>query len=182
MESALIVGSTKMAEAIGGFLVPRHCAGWVHAASGAKARRALSEREWELAILSTPLPDESAGLLAREIAHDGRTTVILLEDAEGHAPADGVITLAKPVNRILLEHTLGVVGTFQRRLAALGEENRKLAGKLEEARLMGRAKCALVAYKQMTEAQAHHYIEKQAMDSRLPRKEVARDILQMFEE
>lgn len=181
MEAALIVGSKKMAEAIGGLLVPHCCTRWVHALSGAKARRALSGQVWDLVILSAPLPDENARELAREIAHGGSATVILLEETPGEDDDESIIMLEKPVNRLLLQHTLRIVAITRRRQAALEEENRKITGRLEEARLVGRAKCALVAYRQMTEGEAHRYIEKQAMDSRLPRKEVAKDILQVFE-
>ena len=46
---------------------------------------------------------------------------------------------------------------------------------------MDRAKCALIQYLQMSEPQAHRYLEKQAMDMRLTRAEVARSVLQTYE-
>ena len=44
-----------------------------------------------------------------------------------------------------------------------------------------RAKWLLIERRGMTEAEAHRYIEKEAMDTRLPKREVARDILRTFE-
>ena len=43
------------------------------------------------------------------------------------------------------------------------KENTKLKKKLEELRLVDRAKCMLIAYEGMSETQAHRHIEKQAM-------------------
>lgn len=50
-----------------------------------------------------------------------------------------------------------------------------------EARLIERAKEVLMEYLKMTEAQAHRYIEKQAMDMRITRREVAESILKTYE-
>ena len=43
---------------------------------------------------------------------------------------------------------------------------------------MDRAKCYLIEHKGCTEADAHRLIEKQAMDTRRSRGEVAREILE----
>ena len=53
--------------------------------------------------------------------------------------------------------------------------------KIEEIRLVDRAKCMLIQYLSMTESQAHRYIEKQAMDRRVTRGEVARSILGLYD-
>ena len=42
---------------------------------------------------------------------------------------------------------------------------------------MSRAKCLLIACKGLTEAEAHRTIEKEAMDSRRDRGEVAQEII-----
>jgi response regulator NasT len=183
MDTALVVGGKATADALGKILAPRYCAGVVHAPSASRARQMASLQEWGLVVVSAPLPDEPAATLARDLARRCGAGVLLLEEAPSQDDGqDGVIALQKPVNRILFEHTLRILALTQSHLAALREENRKLTLKLEETRLVGRAKCALVAYRQMTEEEAHRYIEKQAMDSRQPRRQVARDILQVFGE
>ena len=45
---------------------------------------------------------------------------------------------------------------------------------------MSRAKCALIENMKLTEAEAHKYIEKQAMNSRKTRRELAEDILRLY--
>ena len=66
-------------------------------------------------------------------------------------------------------------------MAGLRQENVKLQSKIEEIRLVDRAKCALIQYLSMTEEQAHHFIEKQAMDMRTTKREIAEGILKSYE-
>ncbi len=143
-----------------------------------KARREFSQSEWDLVVIHTSLPDDNAEELARDAVQEYGITTVLLDAAESEVYNDGVITLVKPVEPALLEHTFSVIGATQLQLTALREENRRIRALLEEARLIGRAKCVLVAKEHMTESEAHRYIEKRAMDTRLPKREVARDILQ----
>jgi AmiR/NasT family two-component response regulator len=53
--------------------------------------------------------------------------------------------------------------------------------KIEEIRLVNRAKAILIQYLKMTEQEAHKYIEKQAMDLRITKREVATSILNTYE-
>lgn len=63
----------------------------------------------------------------------------------------------------------------------LRRENEGLRLKVREAQAVGRAKCLLVERRNMTEQSAHRFIEKTAMDNRLTRYAVARDIITGYE-
>ncbi len=52
---------------------------------------------------------------------------------------------------------------------------------MEETKLVNRAKCVLIQNLKLTESQAHRYIEKQAMDTRQTKKEIAQKILTTYE-
>ena len=47
--------------------------------------------------------------------------------------------------------------------------------------MIDRAKCILIQYLNMTEAEAHRYIEKQAMDMRSTKRVIAEGILRTYE-
>ena len=68
----------------------------------------------------------------------------------------------------------------QNRWQHFDRENQKLRTKMEEVRIVARAKCILVEYLRMSEQQAHRYIEKQAMDMRTSKKNVAENILKTY--
>lgn len=51
----------------------------------------------------------------------------------------------------------------------------------EEMEIINRAKTTLMEYLGFTEPQAHRYIEKHAMDMRVTKIEIARNILKIYE-
>ena len=51
--------------------------------------------------------------------------------------------------------------------------------KIQDIRTIDRAKCLLIQYSGMSEEQAHRYLEKQAMDRRMTRREVAEEVLRL---
>ena len=140
--------------------------------SGGETRRALGEGEWSLLIINTPLGDESGLELAMEAAGRTMAAVLLLVKVE---LADAVAA------RVLFDQALRFAMAARSRLTALRRENMRLEKKLEEMRLVDRAKCALIQYRGMTEQQAHRYLEKKAMDTRKTRGTVAMEVLACYE-
>lgn len=69
---------------------------------------------------------------------------------------------------------------LHKRVDALVRENRKLQTRIEDLRLVSRAKCVLIECG-MTEPAAHAYIEKRAMETRQSKRDVARELLQLHE-
>ncbi len=67
--------------------------------------------------------------------------------------------------------------TERERIQELTQENAYLREQLDTARLVGRAKCLLVRYRDLTEPEAHRHIEKEAMDRQMTRRAVAEEIL-----
>ena len=63
----------------------------------------------------------------------------------------------------------------------LMEENKKLKNKIRDIKLIDRAKLTLIQYLNMSEEESHRYIEKQAMDRRITKVEVAKNILKIYE-
>lgn len=66
---------------------------------------------------------------------------------------------------------------LKNRLLNLKKENEKLRNKIEEIKIVDRAKLILMENENLNEEQAHKYIEKQAMNERVSRYLVAKDIL-----
>ena len=61
------------------------------------------------------------------------------------------------------------------------KENTKLKSQVETMKLVNRAKILLMQNLRMTESQAHHYLEKQAMDLRKSKYDIALRILNTYE-
>ena len=184
MEPVLLVSATETAAALlRPLLDAAGCRRIVTARTGGDARRRAAAENFALILIDAPLPDGTGAALARQLA--GRTTGQVLLLTAGPPPQGleeaGVLTLAKPVSRAQLAAALGAVSAAQRRIRALEEENRLLKGRMEDVRLVGRAKCILMTHMHMREPEAHRYIEKQAMDRRTTRRAIAEGILKTYE-
>ena len=124
--------------------------------SGAEARRRMTESDFELIVVNSPLPDE--------FGHEVCINAVEKTDA-------GVVFLVKAAQAEQLLGPLSEQG-----------ENARLQEKIAQVRLVSRAKCCLVEHEHMTEAEAHRYIEKQAMDTRRDRTEIAQEVLENYED
>ena len=155
--------------------------------TGKAGRRAALSGEYGLIILNTPLTDGFGDETAWFLAENTTAGVLLLvrEDQMSQvrdaAAQAGVAVLTKPFSRELFWSAARLCLATQTRLQRLLAENRALEVRMEETKIVGRAKCVLIQHLNMTEPQAHRYIEKQAMDMRVSRAEVARGILSAYE-
>ena len=66
-------------------------------------------------------------------------------------------------------------------MRSIRRENLMLHKKLDDIKIINRAKAILMQYLSMTEQQAHRYLEKQAMDLRITRVEVAKNLLSTYD-
>lgn len=157
------------------------------AGNGAAARRLMSEQAPELILINAPLPDEFGHELALFAAWQTEAGVLLIVRSEqadavaARVEEEGVFVLGRPLSRELFYQAVRLLTAFCRRLQGMQQENRRLQEKIEEIRLCDRAKCALIQYRGLTEPQAHRAIEKQAMDERRTRREIAQEILRIYE-
>ncbi|MCL2036991.1 MAG: ANTAR domain-containing protein [Oscillospiraceae bacterium] len=152
-----------------------------------EARQLLLERSFDLVIVNSPLSDETGEVLARNIAVKGTAQVILVVKAEFYdemsavCENDGVLTVSKPLNRGLFWSVLTLAKSAQNRFKRIRDENAKLKQKIDDIRIIDRAKWVLVSCMNMNEQEAHRYIEKQAMDSRSTKRAIAEGVLKNYE-
>ena len=103
-----------------------------------------------------------------------------LEQAIDQVMSSQNASYAAPVSG-MNQQSVQLAAATHNRLMTLNRENEQLHRKLDEIRLVDRAKCLLIEHERLTEAEAHRTIEKQAMDQRLPRARVAQLILDRYE-
>ena len=150
------------------------------------AERAWSERSYDYVIINSPLPDDAGTRFAIDIGNSKGTVVLLLVRAEMHdeirekVVGHGVFTLAKPFSKPLFLLALEWMCSARERLRKLEKKSLSVEEKMEEIRLVNRAKWLLISQLGMDEPQAHRYIEKQAMDRCISKKEVAREIIKTY--
>lgn len=160
----------------------------IHAVSnGAEARREVTRGDYDLVVINAPLTDEFGHDAAIYITESTTAAVVMIVKAElsdqvsSKVENYGVLVLGKPINKLLFYQGVRLACAARARVLGFKTENLKLHNKIEEIRLIDRAKCVLIQYLKLTEGQAHRYIEKQAMDMRLTKYEVAQGILKTYE-
>ncbi len=185
--SVLVVsGAEKMNTALTSFLSESHLYTLKLVSSVSAARRALSERSFDHVLINSPLPDDPGIRFAIEASASKETVVLLLvrtelfDDVYDKVVDFGVYTLYKPLSRPVLSLAFGWMASTRERLRGLEQKSLSLEEKMEEIRLVNRAKWLLISELKMAEPQAHRYIEKQAMDRCIPRREVAEEIIRTY--
>ena len=189
MERAFIISSnpaiTQKTEAV---LVNEGFGKIACAVSGSEARRLLSgETEPDLVVINAPLSDEFGQELAEMIAETTSAGIILIcggdvaDEIADRVSDSGVNVIARPYTREILQRTIRLVLSARARMAGVKKESADILSRIEEMRTINRAKTTLMKYLKFTEPQAHKYIEKQAMNNRQTRLEVAQRILAQYE-
>ncbi len=158
----------------------------LRATDAGQVRRMMLDAPTDLVIINTPLPDEFGVELALDLA-EGTTGVLLLVKNEVYDQVcdkvedSGVLTLGKPMTRQSFYGAVKLLTAMTARLTKMEKQNRTLQEKMADIRTVNRAKWLLIQRHRMTEEDAHYFIEKQAMDTRLSRREVAENIIRTYD-
>ena len=187
MENALIVSSTNKSSSIFTEILRITNIKIKNVSSAGEARRLFLEQFFDLVIVDAPLSDESGESFSRYIASKSLSQVILAVGNEHFntvsavCEPDGVLTISKPVNIEVFWYALSLAKSASYKIKRFQEENAKLKQKIEDIRLIDRAKCLLISYVKLSEQEAHRFIEKQAMDLRSSKRAIAEEIIKTYE-
>ena len=159
------------------FLLPAKTAGEV--------RRLTMDRSVDLVILNAPLKDEFGVQLAQDLAENNLGVLLLTgsdvsEQVSYRVEQSGVITLAKPTTKQSLYITLRALTALRSKLLQMEQKTKALQQKVADIHTVNHAKWLLIQHDHMTENDAHRFIEKQSMDMRLSRREVAESIIRTY--
>lgn len=158
----------------------------LRAGDAGEARRMLLNAPVDIVIINTPLKDDFGTELALDLA-DGSAGVLLLVKNELYdqicykVEDRGVLTLGKPTSRQGFYSAVKLLTAMTARLSKLEKANHTLQEKMADIRVVNRAKWLLIEHHHMKEQDAHYFIEKQAMDTRLSRREVAENIIRSYD-
>ena len=185
--SVLVVSAAeKLNTALSALLAESHYEPVRIVSSIAAAKQAWNERSYDFVMVNSPLPDD-AGIRFAIDSGTSKGTVVLLfvraefyDDIREKVAAHGIFTLSKPFSRPLLSLSLDWMASARERLRRLEKKTLSVEEKMEEIRVVNRAKWLLISELKMDEPQAHRYIEKQAMDRCVSRQEIAEEIIKTY--
>lgn len=149
-----------------------------------EARRLAAERTFNIIIA-----DSGDGFdtdFAINVA-DSYSTVLLLvpnehfDEISYRVEGYGILTITKPFEPFYLYNMMKIAIAVQYKVQILSSQTTKLKVKMEEIKLVNRAKMLLMSNLKMTEPEAHRYLEKEAMDRGLKRITLAEEIIRTYD-
>lgn len=145
-----------------------------------EARRKINEMRYKIIIVDSG--DGSDSDFAIDVS-DTLSTVLLLaplhlfDQISYRAEPYGVLTLSKPFDSFYFYNMIKIALAVQAKVQRISSQAVKLKEKMEEIRIVNRAKMLLMQNQKMTEQEAHRFIEKEAMDTCTKRITVAQNII-----
>ena len=137
------------------------------------------------AIVAAQKPDAvviSGGASAAVDAAERSSAAILLLTDDAALPRRCIRAGVMTAHPDELAAVLPALLASAERLRTLRDKTSSLQQRLDDSRIDARAKRLLISRLGMSEGDAHRYIEKTAMDSCLPRRDVAEGIIRTYEE
>lgn len=187
MGKALVIsGNEKMRDGLAPIL--NRCGfDEISVSDGTGARNTVLSGNFELIVLNPPLADGSGLELAAYIADNTASALIVTAAEKNYDEVyrrigdKGCYILSKPFAKTVFVQAVNFTLAARKKLLENEMEKKKLEKKLYDLKQINRAKCVLIEYLRISEADAHRQIQKRAMDQRVPEVEVALDILKTYE-
>ena len=150
------------------------------------AKRAISERDFDFVVVNSPLPDDSGVRFAIDTVNSYNSVVLFISKSEQYDELyeklveHGIFLMQKPASMAVFQAAAGWLISARERLRKNEKRTLSIEEKMNEIRLVNRAKWLLIRELKMTEPEAHRYIEKQAMDRCIGKNLVAEEIIRTY--
>ena len=150
-----------------------------HVTNAGEARRVLTEKTYDFVIVNAPLSDEFGSRLCIDVTeHIGTLAVIfapsdVYEDIIQRTVSYGVFVIRKPTSQQTILQAVSLLISAREMLRSVEKKAGKAEDKLQEIRIVNKAKWFLIDNEDMSEIDAHRYIEQQAMNMRIPKRTAA---------
>lgn len=148
-----------------------------------EARRICSERNFNIVIVD--FADGEGTDFAIDIS-DSSSTILLLtptqffEQISYKVEGYGILTITSPFDQFYFYNMIKVAIAVQYKVQVLSSQTTKLKVKMEEIRIVNRAKMLLIQNLNMSEQDAHRYIEKEAMNRCIKKTAVAEQVISTY--
>ena len=149
----------------------------------AAARRSVLEKTYDLVVVNTPLSDETGEEFAIDISERFNSSILLVtpegiyDEVLEKVTDYGILAISKPTTSGRINVAIRFLIAGQNRIRQMEKKSLTVEEKMEEIRIVSKAKILLVQKKKMSEDEAHRFIGKQAMNNGVSRKKVAEKIL-----
>lgn len=148
-----------------------------------EARRKAVERTFNIILVD--FGDGEGVDFATDLS-DSASTIMLMVPSEHYEQVSykvesyGILTMTTPFDQFYFYNMIKVAIAVGYKVQILSSQTTKLKEKMEEIRIVNRAKMLLMSNLNMSEPEAHRYIEKEAMDRCTKRISLAQEIIRTY--
>ncbi len=148
-----------------------------------EARRLATERSFNIIIADSG--DGYDTDFAINVS-DSYSTILLLvpnehfDEISYRVEGYGILTITKPFEPFYLYNMMKIAIAVQYKVQVLSSQTTKLKVKMEEIKQVNRAKMLLMQNMNMSEQEAHRYIEKEAMDRGMKKTAISEEIIKTY--
>ena len=148
-----------------------------------EARRLATERSFNIIIADSG--DGYDTDFAINLA-DSYSTILLLvpnehfDEISYRVEGYGILTITKPFEPFYLYNMMKIAIAVQYKVQVISSQTTKLKVKMEEIKQVNRAKMLLMQNMNMSEQEAHGYIEKEAMDRGMKKTAISEEIIKTY--
>lgn len=150
------------------------------------AKRALADCAYDFIVINSPLPDDAGIRFAMDVSGLKISVALLMVRSDIYAVTHnkvaeyGVYVLPKPTSKVIVSQAIDWMIATRERLKKFEKKTMSTEEKMQEIRTVNHAKWLLIDNLKMTESDAHRYIEKQAMDRCISKREMAEEIIKTY--
>ncbi len=155
--------------------------------SAAQAAQELLNRHYDVILVNAPLPDEFGTGFVLDICTRYTSGILVItpgdvaDDVTERVIDYGVVVLAKPLTNRALARNLRHLVAIQNKMQETEKKVLTLEERIKEMRTVNQAKCLLIEKEHMSEADAHQYLNKAAMDRCISKRVLAEEIIEKYE-
>lgn len=150
------------------------------------AKRIVLEHDYDIIIINAPLVDDFGIDFAIEEAIHNVSGILFFVKPELETEVYyktyqyGILTLTKPTSAKILLQSLRLLSSTIIKREKVYDKPTDLKNRLEEIKIINTAKLLLIENNHLSEDDAHRYLEKKAMDLRLPKIKIAQKIIDEY--
>lgn len=150
------------------------------------AKRVLADRPYDFVVINSPLPDDAGIRFAMDLSGIKNTVTLLMVRSDiysvtyNRVAEQGVYVLPKPTSKPIVSQAIDWMIATRERLKQFEKKTMSTEEKMQEIRIVNRAKWILIEQLKMKEPDAHRHIEKQAMDRCVSKREIAEEIIKTY--
>ena len=181
-----VQGAATEPAALGAFAAEQPALALVTAEGLDEAERKLAQLDPALVVWQCDAPGLPALRQCVRLAESREAVFLLLvrpgtyEAVWRFVQAAGICVMSWPMPQEVFRQTLRNLLLFKKSLRAMQEKTDQLQSQLQDMKRIQKAKSLLMNQLGMSEADAHRWIEKAAMDRCVKKREIAETIIRMY--